>query len=166
MRADICAALLHEPKLLFLDQPTIGLDVVAKERIRRFIKHINQVRGITVLLTTHDLSDVEKLCKRVMIVDHRKLLYDGKLDLLRERFGEKRQLIVDFAEEYELISIEAAVIADREGSRIAFHFSSQDITASELINMLSVQYRIRDLELREPDIETTIRRIYEERLLE
>ena len=166
MRADICAALLHEPKLLFLDQPTIGLDVVAKERIRRFIKHINQVRGITVLLTTHDLSDVEKLCKRVMIVDHRKLLYDGKLDLLRERFGEKRQLIVDFAEEYELISIEAAVIADREGSRIAFHFSSQDITASELINMLSVQYRIRDLELREPDIETTIRRIYEERILE
>jgi len=166
MRADICAALLHEPKLLFLDQPTIGLDVVAKERIRRFIKHINQVRGITVLLTTHDLSDVEKLCKRVMIVDHRKLLYDGKLDLLRERFGEKRQLIVDFAEEYELISIEAALIADREGSRIAFHFSSQDITASELINMLSVQYRIRDLELREPDIETTIRRIYEERLLE
>jgi len=166
MRADICAALLHEPKLLFLDQPTIGLDVVAKERIRRFIKHINQVRGITVLLTTHDLSDVEKLCKRVMIVDHRKLLYDGKLDLLRERFGEKRQLIVDFAKEYELISIEAAVIADREGSRIAFHFSSQDITASELINMLSVQYRIRDLELREPDIETTIRRIYEERLLE
>lgn len=166
MRADICAALLHDPKLLFLDEPTIGLDVVAKERIRRFIEHINQARGITVLLTTHDLSDVEKLCKRVMIIDHGKLLYDGKLDLLRERFGEKRQLIVDFVEEYEIISIEGAVIADREGSRITFHFSGQDITASELINKLSAQYRIRDLEVREPDIETTIRRIYEERLLE
>ena len=105
MRADICAALLHDPKLLFLDEPTIGLDVVAKERIRRFIEHINQARGITVLLTTHDLSDVEKLCKRVMIIDHGKLLYDGKLNSLRKRFGEKRQLIVDFVEEYEIISI-------------------------------------------------------------
>ena len=106
MRANICAALLHDPKLLTLDKPTIGLDVVAKERIRRFIEHINQARGITVLLTTHDLSDVEKLCKRVMIIDHGRLLYDGKLDLLRERFGEKRQLIVGFAEEYKLISVE------------------------------------------------------------
>jgi ABC-2 type transport system ATP-binding protein len=70
MRADICAALLHDPKLLFLDEPSIGLDVVAKERIRRFIQFINQERGTTILLTTHDLSDVEKLCKRVMIIDH------------------------------------------------------------------------------------------------
>jgi ABC-2 type transport system ATP-binding protein len=152
--------------LLFLDEPTIGLDVVAKERIRCFIEQINQARGITVILTTHDLSDVEKLCKRMMIIDHGKLLYDGKLDLLRERFGEKRQLIVDFAEEYELTSIEGAVIADREGSRTTFHFASQDITASELINKLSARYRIRDLEVREPDNETTIRRIYEGRLLD
>jgi len=152
--------------LLFLDEPTIGLDVVSKERIQRFIEHINQARGITVLFTTHDLSDVEKLCKRVMIIDHGKLLYDGKLDLLRERFGEKRQLIVDFAEEYELTSIEGVVIADREGSRITFHFASQDITASELINKLSARYRIRDLEVREQDIETTFRRIYEGRLLD
>ena len=96
MRAYICAAFLHDPKLLFLDEPSIGLDVVAKERIRRFVQFINRERGTTILLTTHDLSDVEKLCKRVMIIDHGKLLYDGKLDLLRERFGEKRQLIVDF----------------------------------------------------------------------
>lgn len=166
MRADICAALLHNPKLLFLDEPTIGLDVVAKERIRRFIQHINQQRSTTVLLTTHDLLDVEKLCKRVMIIDHGELVYDGKLELLRERFGGKRKLIVDFIEEYDQISIEGAIIAEREGSRITFHFTPQDITASELINQLSSRYRIRDLEVREPDIETTIRRIYEERLLE
>ncbi len=88
------------------------------------------------------------MCKRVMIIDHGKLLYDGKLDLLRERFGEKHQSIVDFAERYELILIEGAVIAGQEGSRITFHFSSQDITASELINKLSAQYRLRDLDLR------------------
>ncbi|HEY3291836.1 MAG TPA: ATP-binding cassette domain-containing protein, partial [Anaerolineae bacterium] len=82
MRADICAALLHEPAILFLDEPTIGLDVVAKERIRQFIRHVNRERGVTVLLTTHDLSDVEKLCERVMIIDHGKLLYDGMLAAL------------------------------------------------------------------------------------
>jgi ABC-2 type transport system ATP-binding protein len=119
-----------------------------------------------VLLTTHDLLDVEKLCNRVMIIDHGELVYDGKLELLRERFGGKRKLIVDFIEEYDQISIEGAIIAEREGSRITFHFTPQDITASELINQLSSRYRIRDLEVREPDIETTIRRIYEERLLE
>jgi ABC-2 type transport system ATP-binding protein len=98
MRANICAALLHDPKLLTLDKPTIGLDVVAKERIRRFIEHINQTRGITILLTTHDLPDVERQCKWMMNIDPGKLLYDGKLDLLRERFGEKHQSNVDFAE--------------------------------------------------------------------
>lgn len=166
MRADICAALLHDPKYLFLDEPTIGLDVVAKERIRRFIQHINQQRGTTILITTHDLSDVEKLCKRVMIIDHGSLLYDGKLELLKERFGGKRQLIIDFYEIYDQISIEGAHIAIREGSRVTFLFTSQDITASELINQISSRFRIRDLEVREPDIETTIRRIFEERLLE
>ena len=166
MRADICAALLHDPKLLFLDEPTIGLDVVAKERIRRFIMHINQERGTTILLTTHDLSDVEILCKRVMIIDHGKLLYDGKLDLLRERFGDKRQLIVDFVEEYDAITIDGVEVINQQGHRITFQFTSQEISASELINQLSAQFRIRDLEVREPDIETTIRRIYEGRLLE
>ena len=166
MRADICAALLHDPKLLFLDEPTIGLDVVAKERIRRFIMHINQERGTTFLFTTHDLSDVEKLCKRVMVIDHGKLLYDGKLDLLRERFGDKRQLIVDFAEEFDAITIDGVEVINQQGHRITFQFTSQEISASELINQLSAQFRIRDLEVREPDIETTIRRIYEGRLLE
>ena len=97
MRADLCAALLHEPRLVFLDEPTIGLDVVAKERIRQFIQHINRERGVTVLLTTHDLSDVERLCERVMILDHGRLLYDGTLATLNDRFG-KRELVVDFAE--------------------------------------------------------------------
>lgn len=166
MRADLCAALLHDPKLLFLDEPTIGLDVVAKERIRRFILHINHERGTTILLTTHDLSDVEKLCQRVMIIDHGQLLYDGKLDLLRDRFGDKRQLIVDFAENYDSFPIKGVEITSREGSRVTFQFTNQDISASQLINLLSAQFRIRDLEVREPDIETTIRRIYEGKLLE
>jgi ABC-2 type transport system ATP-binding protein len=166
MRADLCAALLHDPVLLFLDEPTIGLDVVAKERIRQFILHINQVRGTTILLTTHDLSDVEKLCDRVMIIDQGNLLYDGKLETLRDRFGGKRQLVVAFAEEYENPIIDDAIITGRDGKQVTYQFDRKSITASELIGRLSQIYRIHDLEVREPEIETTVRRIYEEKLLE
>jgi ABC-2 type transport system ATP-binding protein len=166
MRADLCAALLHDPKLLFLDEPTIGLDVVAKERIRQFIQHINRERGTTVILTTHDLSDVEKLCERVLIIDRGRLLYDGALATLRDRFGGKRQLVVEYAQEYADVSIEGAQVTEREGSQVTYEFDRQTLTASDLIGRLSARYRIRDLEVREPEIEATVRRIYEERLLE
>jgi ABC-2 type transport system ATP-binding protein len=166
MRADICAALLHNPNLLFLDEPTIGLDVVAKERIRQFIQHINRERATTVILTTHDLSDVEKLCERVMIIDHGRLLYDGSLPGLKRRFGSQRQLIVDFAEVQEDMRIKGAEIIAREGNRLTYRFVRDEVAASELIGRLSARFRIQDLEVREPEIETTIRRIYEKRLLE
>jgi len=166
MRADICAALLHDPPLLFLDEPTIGLDVVAKERIRQFIHHVNRERGVTVILTTHDLADVEKLCERVLIIDHGKVLFDGRLDALRERFGGQRELVVDMAEDYAAVAVEGAAILGREGTRVTYGFERGAITASELIGRLSARYRIRDLMVREPQIEDTVRRIYEEKLLE
>jgi ABC-2 type transport system ATP-binding protein len=166
MRADLCAALLHDPALLFLDEPTIGLDVVAKERIRQFILHINREHRTTVLLTTHDLSDVEKLCERVMILDHGRLLYDGALDTLQEQFGGKRELLVYFAQEYESVFVDGAQVVEQDGTHATYQFERGDITASELIGRLSSSYRIRDLQVREPEIEETVRRIYEERLLE
>ncbi|HEY43960.1 MAG TPA: ATP-binding cassette domain-containing protein [Anaerolineae bacterium] len=165
MRADLCAALLHDPRLLFLDEPTIGLDVVAKERIRQFIRHINLERGTTILLTTHDISDVEKLCKRVMIIDRGRLLYDGLLDKLHQRFGGNRQLVVDFGEIYEDVHVDGAQVTEQVGTRVTYHFERGTVTASELIGRLSSRFRIRDLEVREPDVEDTIRRIYEEQLL-
>jgi ABC-2 type transport system ATP-binding protein len=166
MRADLCAALLHDPAVLCLDEPTIGLDVVAKERIRQFILHINRHKGTTVILTTHDLSDVEKLCERVMIIDQGRLLFDGKLGALRDQFGGKRELVVYFAQVYESVQVDGAHVIDREGSRVTYQFERATITASELIGRLSARYRIRDLQVREPEIEETVRRIYEERLLE
>ena len=165
MRADLCAALLHDPALLFLDEPTIGLDVVAKERIRQFIRYVNRQRGATVILTTHDLSDVEKLCERVMIIDQGQLLYDGELAALRERFGGQRKLIVDFAEDYADVGVDGAQITGRDGRRVIYQFIRGSVNASDLIGRISSRYRILDLEVREPDIEDTIRRIYEGRLL-
>jgi ABC-2 type transport system ATP-binding protein len=164
MRADLAAALLHDPSVIFLDEPTIGLDVVAKERIRSFIKEINTQRGVTVILTTHDLGDVEKLCKRVMMIDHGRLLFDGPLSELQERFGGERELVVDFAEDYAQVGIPGASVIAREGQRVTYRFG-RETSASELISQLASRYRILDLTVREPDIENTVRRIYEERLL-
>jgi ABC-2 type transport system ATP-binding protein len=166
MRADLCAALLHNPPLLFLDEPTIGLDVVAKERIRQFIQHINQQRRVTIILTTHDLADVEKLCHRVMIIDQGRLLFDGQLAALQDKFGGNRELVVDFAELYPEVEIAGAEVVEQNGLQATYQFKRGAITASELIGKLSARYRIRDLAVREPEIEVTIRRIYEERLLE
>jgi ABC-2 type transport system ATP-binding protein len=165
MRADICAALLHNPDILFLDEPTIGLDVVAKERIRHFILHINQVKKTTILLTTHDLQDVEKLCERVLIIDGGTLLFDGALKKLKDRFGGNRQLVVEFSESYPHYAIDGAEIISHEKQRVIFSFQRDEISASELIGRISKQYRIHDLSVREPEVETTIRRIYEDRLL-
>lgn len=166
MRADICAALMHDPVLLFLDEPTIGLDVVVKERIRQFIRHVNRERQVTIILTTHDLQDVEKLCDRVMIIDNGRLLFNGELATLRQRFGRQRELVVDFTGPYDDVSVTGADVVAREGLRVTYRFARDAIAASTLIGRLSERYRIRDLEVRDIGIEETIRRIYEERLLE
>lgn len=166
MRADLCAAMLHDPQLLFLDEPTIGLDVVAKERIRGFIEHINRERGVTVLLTTHDLQDVEKLCARVLIIDQGKLLFDGGLHDLLDRFGARRELVVEFAEPYNDVSVDGATVVEHAGLRATYAFERAQVSASTLIGRISAAYRIQDLSVREPEIEATIRRIYQERLLD
>jgi ABC-2 type transport system ATP-binding protein len=164
MRADLAAALLHDPDIIFLDEPTIGLDVVAKERIRQFIKRVNAERSVTVILTTHDLGDVEKLCERVMMIDHGKLLYNGTLAELKERFGGERELVVYFAEDYEDVSVEGAQVARRDGIQATYRFG-RALSASELIARISRRFRIHDLTVQEPEIEATVRRIYEEQLL-
>ncbi len=170
MRADLAAALLHDPKLVFLDEPTIGLDVVAKERIRQFIQSINRERSVTVILTTHDLGDVEKLCERVMMIDRGRLLFDGPLSTLRERFGGERELVVDLADDYDDVTVDGATVVAREGRRVTYRFGARcnadGLTASDLIARLSGRFRIGDLSVREPEIEATVRRIYEERLLD
>ncbi len=165
MRADLCAAFLHNPTLVFLDEPTIGLDVVAKQRIRDFIQFINKERKTTILLTTHDISDIAKLCERVLIIDHGKILFDGKLAALLAEFGGHRLLSVEFAETYLNPELEDAQIIQSDGQRVVYSFERKKVSASKLINRLSTVYRISDLEVQDQPIEDTIRRIYEEQLL-
>ena len=165
MRANLAAALLHDPDVLFLDEPTIGLDVVAKEAVRGFIQELNRDRQTTIILTTHDLLDVEKLCERVMMIDHGRLLFDGKLAELVRRFGGERELVVDMAEDYPQVPVAGAEVSAREGRRVTYRFARDTVSASELISRIAAQYRMLDLSVREPDIEATVRRIYQEELL-
>jgi ABC-2 type transport system ATP-binding protein len=165
MRADLCAALLHEPRLVFLDEPTIGLDVIAKERIRQFVRHIHRERGVTVLLTTHDLSDVERLCERVMILDRGQVLYDDTLAALNGRFESDWLLVITFAGDYEDVSLPGLPPPEREGHRATYRFDHRRISSADLIQQILPRFRITDVEVRRPALEETIRRIYEERLL-
>lgn len=161
MRADLAAALLHEPRILFLDEPTIGLDVVAKDRIRRFLADINRERGVTVILTTHDLADIERLCRRVVLIDHGQVVYDGGLDALRTQYGRQRTLVVDFNEEIQSIDVPHAEIVQQVGPRIWLRFDRTETTAAALISSLAARYPVRDLTVEEPEIESIVRGIYE-----
>jgi ABC-2 type transport system ATP-binding protein len=178
MRGDLAAALLHDPELLYLDEPTIGLDVVAKARIREFLLTLNAERGTTILLTTHDMDDVEMLCPRIVIIDHGRKLYDGTVADIRERFGGERMLVavLDSSEVAVLKHDEAGLpIVENlptgvrpvkaEGPRIWLSFARDAMPAHELVAWLGARYRLRDVTFQEPEIEDVIRRIYEEGLL-
>ena len=164
MRADIAAALLHNPDVLFLDEPTIGLDVVAKARIRQFIQRINAERQVTVVLTTHDLDDVEKLCKRVILIDNACLRFDGELTTLRRLLSTERLLSVDYAEAYPDVRIPNADVVYQEGGRVQYRFSPEEVSAADLIGTILKKFKIIDVSIQEPDIEDLIRTIYEDNL--
>ena len=162
MRADIAAALLHNPDVLFLDEPTIGLDVVAKARIRQFIQRINAERQVTVVLTTHDLDDVEKLCKRVILIDNARLRFDGELATLRRLLSTERLLSVDYAETYPDVSIPNADIVYQEGARVQYRFAPEEVSAADLIGAILKRFKIIDVSIQEPDIEDLIKTVYED----
>ncbi|WP_052310448.1 ATP-binding cassette domain-containing protein [Streptomyces viridochromogenes] len=163
MRGDIVAALLHDPEVLYLDEPTIGLDVVSKSRVREFLRELNAERGTTVLLTTHDLQDIEQLCKRVMVIDHGRLMYDGALTGLHEAGDSERTLVVDL--ERELPPIEApapARVVRVDGPRQWLAFPATE-SAAPLVARIAAEYPLVDLSVREPDIEAVIAKMYAER---
>ncbi|MFJ5993583.1 ATP-binding cassette domain-containing protein [Streptomyces sp. NPDC092370] len=163
MRGDVVAALLHDPEVLYLDEPTIGLDVVSKSRVREFLRELNAERGTTVLLTTHDLQDIEQLCKRVMVIDHGRLMYDGPLAGLHEAGESERILVVDL--ERELPPIEApapARVVRVDGPRQWLAFPA-GASAAPLVARIAADHPLVDLSVREPDIEAVIAKMYADR---
>ncbi|MFH8679994.1 ATP-binding cassette domain-containing protein [Streptomyces lydicus] len=159
MRGDIAAALLHDPEVLYLDEPTIGLDVVSKAKVRQFLREVNAERGTTVLLTTHDLTDIEQLCRRVMVIDHGRLVYDGGLDGLRAAGEGERTLVVDLERELPPLEVPGARTVRVEGPRQWLAFPAGR-SAAPLVTAVAERYPLVDLSLREPDIEEVIARLY------
>ena len=160
MRCDLAASLLHRPALLYLDEPTIGLDAVGKLAVRDFLRTINRERGVTIILTTHDMDDIEALCSRVLVIHRGRILSDGSLAELRVRVTTERRLTIDLLEGAGEISDPDVTVLRREGHRVYLRFDPARTSAAELIGRISARYPLRDLYVENPPIEEIIARLY------
>jgi ABC-2 type transport system ATP-binding protein len=162
MRCEIAASLLHSPQILFLDEPTIGLDAVSKIAVRQFIKRINQERGVTIILTTHDMNDIEALAKRVILIGKGRLLYDGKLDELRSRFGTVKTITVDYQENTNPLEIPGTTIISWSPERAVLSVDTEKMLTSEVITHLSKKLDLIDVAIEARPIEDIIVQLYKE----
>jgi ABC-2 type transport system ATP-binding protein len=168
MRCELVASLLHDPMIVYLDEPTIGLDVVAKERIREFIQHLHQQRGVTIMLTTHDITDMEKLCKRVIIIDKGQLIYDGSLTAIKQQYGRRRRVIFATMDGTTPTGLEAELTALGDGIQVApgddgkivVSFDPHRVPVSALTRTIVNHHVVTDLSVEEADLEGVIRQIY------
>lgn len=169
MRADIAASMIHNPKVLFLDEPTIGLDVVVKDNIRKAIAEINKNEKTTIILTTHDLSDIELLCKRIVMIDKGKKVYDGDLDSMKEKYGKMREIHINlksvddmnklsFAERFSLSEDDLEINVD--GKKAVVKFNSSKVQVSDMLSYILGTITVKDIAVSEADIEEIIRRLY------
>ena len=168
MRCDLAAALLHNPPLLFLDEPTIGLDLLAKESIREFLKEVNRKFGTTILLTTHDLSDIEELCSRLMIIDRGRILFDGPLAHLKRMLWRQNQIRFELKEREQAAMIEQVELPDVDRERIdeltyLFSYNRDNYTSGEVIRRVVAAVDVREIFMAEESIEQIVKRIYTER---
>lgn len=162
MRAELCGSLLHEPKLLFLDEPTIGLDAVSKLKLRAFLKEENRQRGTTILLTTHDMEDMLALCQRVMVLGRGRLLYDGQLDALLRQYDTVHTLRCSFDGEVDLSRLPECIQQEMDGENHVLTFAPGEIPTGEVLNQLLQCGTLREMTLKEQNIDHLIARMYEE----
>lgn len=163
MRCEIAASLLHNPEILFLDEPTIGLDAVSKLAVRKFIKKINKEKDITVILTTHDTGDIEALAERILLIGKGSILYDGNLTELKKKYAKERKLKISFLEECkEIPTINGVTSYETDGAVADVRFNPEIISASRVINEVSKRYPVRDIEIESIEAEEMIAQLYKE----
>lgn len=167
MRGDLAAAMLYNPRILYLDEPTIGLDIVAKERMRGFVAELNRVEGTTVILTTHDLDDVERLCQRIVLIDRGAVLYDGDVAALKTRYAPHRELVVQLAaaDPDPRIDVAGADQVRSETGKVWLRFDPERTQVSDLIAAVLAEHQVSDLAIVEPELEGVIHQIYNQRAL-
>jgi ABC-2 type transport system ATP-binding protein len=160
MRVEIAMALLHEPKILFLDEPTIGLDVMAKDQIREFLRTVNREKKVTILLTTHDMKDIETICPRMIVVNKGSLVYDGSIDNLRSKLGNERRVVIDFRTDPGPIKTPGMTLIQDEGLRKILLFEQSGTTVFDVISQIAARYPVEDASVEGADIDSVIRRLY------
>jgi ABC-2 type transport system ATP-binding protein len=160
MRVEIAAALLHEPSILFLDEPTIGLDAPAKLAVREVVKRLNRERGVTVLLTTHDMHDIEALAERVIVIGHGRVLADGPFERLRDEALAERRLYVDFAGDAPALDLPGVEVRARDGRSLELAFDPAKTSAAALIARIAADHAVEDIHVEAPAIEEVIARFY------
>ncbi|WP_342570789.1 ATP-binding cassette domain-containing protein [Paenibacillus sp. FSL R5-0749] len=160
MRVEIAIALLHDPKILFLDEPTIGLDVIAKEQIREFLRMINREKKVSIVLTTHDMKDIEEICQRMIVVNKGNMVYDGSVEQLRTTLGDQRQVIIYFREEPGVIDIPGIKLIKDEGLRKTYLFEKSDRTVFDCVNQIASEHAVEDASIESADIDSVIRKLY------
>lgn len=161
MRCDIAASLIHRPPVLFLDEPTIGLDVLVKDAIRKFLLEMNREEGTTIILTTHDMNDIEQMCKRLIILDEGSIIFDGETESLKQQFVHEKIIEVEFHEEVVAVKeIPGVTVIGEEGCTKWFKFDKGNTGIGEVVSLLATNYKIKDLSVREPSVESIIKNIY------
>lgn len=156
MRAELVISLLHDPKIIYLDEPTIGLDIHVKKKIRKFILKLNEEKKTTVILTTHDMDDIDKICNRIITINKGEIVYDGAIQSFKNIFGNGHKIIVDFSSHDINIRDQRIVLIKDEGQRKTFKFDKDKIPVTEVLSILSKNNEILDLKLMEPDIEDAV----------
>ena len=177
MRADLGAALLHNPKVLYLDEPTIGLDLVVKDNIRNAIKEINEKYKTTVVLTTHDIGDIEELCSRIIIIDHGKIIYDGSLPELKAKYGKKRTVTLvvkdlneiskgEYANEFHMQEDSLIIEKNEKESSVSFTFDKDMLGISDIVTFTMNKTEVKDMNIRETELAEIVKEIYNHTLME
>jgi viologen exporter family transport system ATP-binding protein len=166
MRCEIAASMLHGPRVLFLDEPTIGLDAVAKLAVRDFVRTLNRDRGVSVILTTHDMHDIEALAERVIVIGNGRILADGTLASLRRDVLGERRLRVQFAEDVGELTIPGTTVRQRSGRSVELSFDPQERPAHALIADIAARYDVEDVHVDEPPIDEVVARFYARHELE
>jgi len=160
MRCEIAASLLHKPKILFLDEPTIGLDAESKKIVRDFIKKLNKNHKTTVILTTHDMTDIEALAKRIILIGKGELLYDGTLSNLKKKYGSYKEVLVSTNEKIDKIRLKGIIKKSKNINGYSFIIDSNVLSLSKLLNNLSLKYVINDIDIKNESIDDVILKLY------
>jgi ABC-2 type transport system ATP-binding protein len=161
MRCEIAASLLHAPRILFLDEPTIGLDVVVKQQIRDLVLRLNEQEKVTLFLTSHDAGDVEKLCRRAMVINHGQVIYDGKVSTLKRNHIQSKTVSLKLDEPFDGLDVQGIRILKSAGTGVKLEVDTSSVQIDEVVSRLVARYAVLDMTVEDPPMEQVIAHIYQ-----